>query len=115
MLISGSFRQVSPLPPYKQQPAAEQDLKQVPRYASITLRRGKVCGKQFFNWLETGTSAEPCDVTISLLDESHQQELVWKVKNAWPVRLQGPGLKATGNEAAIESIELSHEGITIQK
>jgi hypothetical protein len=30
------------------------------------------------------------------------------------VKVQGPGLKATGNEVAIESIELAHEGLEIQ-
>ena len=34
--------------------------------------------------------------------------------NAWPVKLEGPGLKATGNEVAIESIELAHEGLTVE-
>ena len=31
--------------------------------------------------------------------------------NALPVKIEGPALKATGNEVAIESIELAHEGL----
>jgi phage tail-like protein len=38
----------------------------------------------------------------------------WKVVNAFPVKVEGPGLKATGNEVAIESIELAHEGLSIE-
>ena len=40
--------------------------------------------------------------------------MVWKATNAFPVKIEGPGLKATGNEVAIESIEIAHEGLTIQ-
>jgi len=51
---------------------------------------------------------------ISLLDETLAPVIVWKVKNAWPVKVQSTDLKADGNEVAIESIELAHEGLTIQ-
>jgi len=40
--------------------------------------------------------------------------VVWKVKNAWPIKVQSTDLKADGNEVAIESIELVHEGLVIQ-
>ena len=40
--------------------------------------------------------------------------MVWKVKNAWPAKIQSTDLKADGNETAIESIEIAHEGLSIQ-
>ena len=40
--------------------------------------------------------------------------MVWKAHNVFPVKVEGPGLKATGNEVAIESIELAHEGLELQ-
>ena len=40
--------------------------------------------------------------------------MTWKASNAFPVKIEGPGLKATGNETAIESIEVAHEGLTIE-
>ena len=30
------------------------------------------------------------------------------------VKVEGPAMKATGNEVAIESIEIAHEGLTIE-
>ncbi|MEL7148540.1 MAG: phage tail protein, partial [Bacteroidota bacterium] len=39
---------------------------------------------------------------------------VWKLKNAWITKLQSTDLKADGNEIAIESIEVVHEGMTVQ-
>ncbi|HMX81402.1 MAG TPA: phage tail protein, partial [Ferruginibacter sp.] len=37
-----------------------------------------------------------------------------KLANAWPSKLTGTDLKADGNEVAVESIELVHEGIVIE-
>jgi phage tail-like protein len=39
--------------------------------------------------------------------------MTWKANNCFPVKMEGPGLKATGNEVAIETLELAHEGLTI--
>jgi phage tail-like protein len=36
---------------------------------------------------------------------------VWFFRNALPERLQGPSLNAKGNEIAIETLELIHEGL----
>ncbi len=54
------------------------------------------------------------DLIISLLNEEHDPVMVWKVKNAWPTKIQSTDLKSDGNEVAIESIELVHEGLSIQ-
>jgi phage tail-like protein len=40
--------------------------------------------------------------------------MVWKAKNAFPVKLEGAALKASGNEVAIESLEVAHEGLTVE-
>ena len=40
--------------------------------------------------------------------------MVWKVKNAWPTKVQSTDLKSDGNEVAIETIEIVHEGLSIQ-
>jgi phage tail-like protein len=40
--------------------------------------------------------------------------MVWKAHNAFPVKVEGPQLKAAGNEVAIEAIELAHEGLEVQ-
>jgi len=40
--------------------------------------------------------------------------MVWKLKNAWPVSVEGPVLDAMQSEIAIESLEIAHEGIAIE-
>lgn len=89
----------------------------MPKYSNITLKRGIVpADNEFYAWLNSAAlnKVERRDLVISLLNEEHSPVMTWKVKNAFPVKVEGPGLKATGNEVAIETIELAHEGLTIE-
>lgn len=87
------------------------------KYNNITLKRGiSKSDNDFFGWLNTVklNTVERRDLTISLLNENHEPVMIWKAHNAFPVKVEGPGLKASGNEVAIESIEIAHEGIVLQ-
>jgi len=87
------------------------------KYGNITLKRGVAAGdNQFFEWLNTTNlnNVQRRDLIINLLNEEHEPVMTWKVVNAFPVKIEGPGLKASGNEVAIESMEIAHEGLTIQ-
>lgn len=53
-------------------------------------------------------------VTISLLDETGAPTMIWRLANAWPSKISGADSKSDGNEAAIEVLELVHEGITVE-
>lgn len=87
------------------------------KVTNIVMKRGISKGdNDFFKWLSTVkmNTIERRDLTINLLNENHEPVVTWKVLQAWPVKVEGPGLKATGNEVAIESIELAHEGLTLE-
>lgn len=84
---------------------------------NITLKRGISKGdNDFFKFLTTISlnTVERRDITIMLLNEKHEPVMVWKVLQAWPVKVEGPSLKSTGNEVAVESIELAHEGLSLE-
>lgn len=84
--------------------------------ANITLKRGAFASdNDYFDWYKTISmnKVERRDLTIALLNEEHEPVVVWQVKNAWPTKIQSTDLKADGNEVAIESMELVHEGLTI--
>lgn len=86
------------------------------KFSNITLKRGIIkSDNEFFTWLSTVklNTVERRDIVITLLNEQHNPVVVWTVHNAFPVKVEGPGLKASGNEVAIESIELAHEGLEI--
>lgn len=87
------------------------------KFSNITMKRGKfVSDNEFYNWWNTVqlNTIERRDLTISLLNEKHDPVFVWKVKNAWPVKVNATDLKADGNEVAIETIEIAHEGVTME-
>lgn len=87
------------------------------KFSNITLKRGTFKGdNQYFDWLNTVqlNKIERRDVTITLLNENHEPVVTWQVKKAWPVKVQSTDLKADGNEVAIETLELAHEGLTIK-
>ncbi len=87
------------------------------KYSNITLKRGTFASdNEYFDWWNTVklNKIERRDITISLLNEEHSPIVVWKVKNAWPTKVQSTDLKADGNEVAIETLELAHEGLSIQ-
>ena len=89
----------------------------IPKFSNITLKRGIVpADNEFFAWLNETQMNKPerRDISISLLNENHEPVMSWKVKSAFPVKVEGPGLKSTGNEVAMESIELAHEGVAIE-
>ena len=87
------------------------------KFSNITLKRGTFkSDNEYFAWWNTVklNTIERRDITISLLNEDHEPVVTWKVKNAWPTKIQSTDLKADGNEVAIESMEIVHEGLTIQ-
>ncbi|RPI19313.1 MAG: phage tail protein [Ignavibacteriae bacterium] len=87
------------------------------KFSNITLKRGTFqSDNQFYQWFNTVNlnTIERRDIIISLLNENHEPVIVWKIKNAWPTKITPTDLKADGNEVAIETLELAHEGITIQ-
>ena len=86
------------------------------KYSNITLKRGILpADNEFFNWFNKTQMNKPerRDIQIKLLNENHDPVMTWDVKSAWPVKVEGPSLKSDGNEIAIESIEMAHEGVMI--
>ncbi|MEO6683653.1 MAG: phage tail protein [Ginsengibacter sp.] len=84
---------------------------------NLSLKRGITeKNNEFYTWFNNGGSpnVERRDILISLLNDEGEPVMVWSVLQAWPVKCEGPGLKATGTEVAIETLELAHEGIKVQ-
>ena len=75
------------------------------KFSNITMKRGTFLGdNDYYNWWNTVAlnTIERRNLIISLLNEKHEPVVVWKVKNAWPVKVQSTDLKADGNEVAIK-------------
>ncbi|MDQ4054023.1 MAG: phage tail protein [Actinomycetota bacterium] len=51
------------------------------------------------------------DGIVVLLDDRHLPHNVWKFRKGFPVRFDGPKLKAGASEVAVETLEIAHEGL----
>jgi phage tail-like protein len=87
------------------------------KYTNITLKRGYTLGDMsLWDWykdIHNGV-ADRRNVTVILMNEERKPVMRWHAENAWINKIEGPSFKASGNEVAIESVELVHEGLTIE-
>ena len=86
------------------------------KVGNITMKKGVFkSDNKFWDWFKQikMNTIKRLPVTISLLDEAGSATMVWTLTNAWPTKITGTDLKSEGNEVAIETIEIVHEGLTI--
>ncbi|GAB3218616.1 phage tail protein [Algoriphagus aestuariicola] len=82
----------------------------------VTMKKGVfVNDNAFWDWYNKikMNTIERQNVVIKLLDESGSPTMTWTLNNAWPSKISSTDLKSDANEVAVESIEISHEGLTI--
>ncbi|WP_224245088.1 phage tail protein [Hyalangium gracile] len=86
-------------------------------FSTITLKRGVTDDRALWDWREGVMKGTPVRRTISIIlrDDTGAEMIRWNVRNAWPSKWSGPGLDAVADEFAIETLELTHEGIEVQK
>ncbi|PSR18568.1 phage tail protein [filamentous cyanobacterium CCP3] len=126
--LAGGFTEVSGLDmetepiEYREGNMAQHSKLKMPgmqKFSNITLKRGTFKGiNKFYDWWKSATNEADHtkyqrNMTITLLNESAQVVVTWNVTNAFPIKVQGTDLKADGNEIAIETIEIVHEGLTV--
>jgi phage tail-like protein len=85
-------------------------------FGPITLKRGMVKDSTLWDWyrnIVTGAN-DRRNGSVILQNEQHADVLRWNFENAWPNKIEGPTLNASGNEIALESVELVVEDITLE-
>jgi len=86
----------------------------IKKFGNVTLKKGIFKGdKEFWALYEAVkmNTAEARTITISLLDETNKVAMSWTLTNAFPSKISSTDMKADGNEVAIETMELAHEGL----
>jgi phage tail-like protein len=83
------------------------------KFANITLKRGVVTSAELQSWHKNILDGQfdRRNGSITLLDDARQEVVRWNFFNAFPVKWEGPNLSATGNDVAMESVELCCERI----
>lgn len=82
----------------------------------ITLKKGIFKSDQkMWTWINSVklNTVKRQTVTISLLDESGAPAQTWTLTNAWPKKITVEGFKADTGSAAMETLILAHEGVTV--
>lgn len=87
--------------------------------STLTFKRGKFEGDFELNDWSDAVANERVqnrrDITVKLLNEKQQPVAVWTATRCFPVKITAPDLKSDANEAAIESMEVAHEGLKLMK
>ncbi len=86
------------------------------KYNNITLKRGIFKNdNKLWDWFNNikMNIVNKKTIIITLLDETKKPVMTWTLSNAWPTKIQATDMKADGNEVAVESIEIAHEGLAI--
>lgn len=85
------------------------------KYANISLKRGYTQNTELWDWHRNIVNgvADRRNGTIILMDEERKDVLRWDFENGWINKIEGPSMKATGNEVAVESVEIVHEGLKL--
>jgi len=83
-------------------------------YSDITLKWGVTASREMWLWrqgvIEGNLSRR--NGSIVLYDLANRNEVArWNFVNAWPSKWDGPALNAKGNDIAVESLVIAHEGI----
>ena len=121
--VKGSFAEVSGLEaamdPIEYRNGSEDiTVRKMPglkKFTNVTLKRGTTGDLAFWNWIVEGMNGtiRRTEGAIVLLNESRQEVMRWNFKRGWPCKFTGPGLNAKNNEIAMETLEICHEGLSI--
>ena len=87
------------------------------KYSNITLKWGMTDDHELWDWRKKAMTGkvERKNGSIVLLDDTGAEKMRWNFREAWPTKWTGPSFNATGNEVAIETLEIVHEGLELQE
>ncbi len=85
------------------------------KYGNISLKWGITGSMDLFNWRKLVIQGKMGDarrnIAIILQDEEGNSATRWEFRESWPSKYDAPDLNAKGNDVAIESLEIVHEGM----
>lgn len=87
---------------------------------TVTLKKGIVRGASvaaLYEWISATqlNQTEKKDIFVRLCDENGDPVISWKVTNAFPTKLDAPTFDANSNDVAVESMELTADGVTMEE
>lgn len=86
------------------------------KFTAIDFKRGYIQDNELWAWYARIASGQDDrrNGSVILCNEARKDVMRWNFENAWINKIEGPSLKAAGNEVAIESMQLVHEGLSFE-
>lgn len=85
------------------------------KYGNVSLKWGMTDSLDVYKWRksvqDTGAEGNRKNIAVILINEKGEDAGRWEFVRAWPTKYDTPDFNATGNEIAIESLEIAHEGM----
>jgi phage tail-like protein len=96
-----------------EKPLTARKLTGLTKYSNLTLKWGITDDAELWDWRQKAKDGqvERKNISIVLLDDVGEETWRWNLTNAWPTKWTGPSFNATGNEVAIETLEIAHEDL----
>ncbi len=96
---------------------------------ALVLKRGLITSKSLRKWCLDNINAvsnlvsvdpskriiTPKNLTVSLLNEQHEEIMTWNIVHAWPKKWNVADLNAEQNAIAVETIELQYWYFTVKE
>jgi phage tail-like protein len=92
------------------------------KFGNLTLKRVSTQDDQFYDWLKSasgkfGSDAESKylrkSMVLEVCNESGELIASYRMINAWVTKFEAPELNAKSNDMAIDTLELSYEGLEL--
>ena len=83
------------------------------KHGNITLKRGITEDKSLDDWYQQTVDGDIVrkNGSIVILNRKSEEVARWDFQRAWPAKYVLPSFNAEGNDIAIQSLELAHEGL----
>lgn len=86
------------------------------KFSDITLKRGLTSSNDLWQWINNimNGTMDRRNGAIVLLADDRTEVIRFKFRRGWPCKWEGPHLNAKGSEVAIETLEITHEGLEVE-
>lgn len=83
------------------------------KYSNITLKWGMTDDMDLYDWHRQAVlgETERKNGSVVLLGRAGEEVARWNFIRAWPTKYDAADLNAEGNDVAVETLELAHEGL----
>lgn len=96
-------------------PATLRKLSGLTKYGNITLKWGLTDSRELWEWrklvIDGRMKGARRNGAIVIFDEEGTEKVRWNFVSGWPSKYDPADLNAKGNDVAIETLEITHEGI----